>query len=93
MGFLSNLNDEQIAAAAELLSDEGFKKLLVYIAEEVTILSLKAVQFAGPEGERIKGACLAMQELRDSLMFSREHMRSLEEERETAEYTGDLISP
>jgi hypothetical protein len=93
MGFLSNLSDEQVAAAAELLSDEGFKKLLIYITEEVTLLSLKAVNFAGEEGERIKGACIAMQELRDSLMFSRENMKSLEDAREFDNYKGDLFSP
>jgi hypothetical protein len=93
MAFLSNFTEEQLQAAAELLSNDGFRKLLTYIAEEVTILSLKAVQFSGPEGERIKGACIAMQELRDSLIFSREHIKSLEEDREISEYKGDLISP
>ena len=91
--MLSNFTPEQLDAAARLVSDPLFQKLIHYIADEVTTLSLKSVRFAGEEGEKLKGACLAMQEFRDKLILSREHQKSLAEEEEMESLQGDSISP
>ncbi len=91
--LLSNFTPEQLDAAAVLISDTLFQKLVHYIADEVTALSLKSVRFSGEEGEKLKGACIAMQEFRDKLILYRDVQKSIAEEEELESLQGDSISP
>jgi len=91
---LTQFSREQLDAVVRMLNDSDFKQLIDYIKNEVTALALESVKHSGPEGERIKGACEGLQELRDLILFSHTVQgRYIDNEELEAINSRDTVSP
>lgn len=72
--LLENFNKAELEAVVRMMRDPDFAQLINFVKKSATSLSNRAINTAGMESERIKGACLAIQELRDNLLSSRSNL-------------------
>lgn len=91
--MLTDFTDEQLDAASRLSFDRDFKTLIHYLVGEVTKLSLQAVKMGGENKERISGACLAIESLRDQLITAGDVIKKRKENEELEFFDKDPISP
>lgn len=91
--MLTDFSHEELDAASRLTYDTDFKILIHYVVREVTKLSLQAVRVGGEEKERISGACLGLEELRDKLVTAPDVIKKLKENAELEGFDRDTISP
>ena len=90
---LNAFNKEQLDAASRLQNNQDFKTLINYLTAEVTELALKSTRQAGDIGEKLKGGCIALQELRDMYIEAPAVIQAEKERDEMALLDRDPISP
>lgn len=91
---LTQFSRKQLDAVVRMLNDDDFKQVIEYIKNEVTVLALESVKHSGPEGDKIKGACEGLQELRDLILFSHTVQGRFIENEEFEAFNGrDIVSP
>jgi len=89
---LESFDDDQLLRFARLIkADEDFKAFVKYLTVQVTGLALKSTRFGGDEGEKLKGASIILQELRDLLIQAPKVLQGINEEKEIE--GRDVISP
>jgi hypothetical protein len=92
---LESFNEDQLLRFARLVkADIDFKEFVNYLTGQVTALALKSTRHAGDEGEKLKGACIALAELRDLLVQAPNALQLIKDDHEAAGMNGrDNISP
>ncbi len=91
--MLEAFSREELDAVVRLRSNDDFKILTEFIVKSVTGLALTAAHIAGMESEKIKGGCLALEELRDQMIFAPDVLNRQLENEELAGDGRDTISP
>jgi hypothetical protein len=91
--MLGTLDRKEVEAIDRLMRDGDFLLLVEYIKRSCTDLALSACNVSGPEGEKIKGGSLVLQELRDSILFSKDVVKRYREQDQLPPLERDPISP
>lgn len=91
--MLDSFSKKQLEAVVRLTPDEDFQEIFKFIEDSITGISLKSVNYAGIEGERIKGACLCMIEFRDMLKAARLILDRYRDAEEEEALERDPVSP
>jgi len=92
--MLDQFNRQELDAVVRLINDSDFKILIDYIKNSVTGLALASVKYSGEQGDKLKGACEGLQELRDLFLFSPRVQERLKQNEEIeARESRDTISP
>jgi hypothetical protein len=91
---LNAFDDELLPRVARLMKqDPDFKDFVKYLTAEVTNLALKSTRLAGEQGDKAKGACIVLQELRDMIIQAPNVFDQFQERKEFALLDNDTISP
>lgn len=91
--MIESFTRKETEAVDRLMRDGDFLVLVEYIKRNCTGLALAACQVSGPEGEKIKGGSLVLQEVRDAIMFTKDVIKRYRDEDQLPPLERDTISP